>query len=62
MVWTSLEVSSLFGNLRRVYRNPMVSPVNSLKVLDVQNGWEARSQEGPPYFAGHFKVFSSALN
>jgi hypothetical protein len=58
----SLEVSSLFGNLRIVYRNPMVSLVNSLKVLDVQNGWEARAREGPPYFAGHFKAFSRTLS
>ena len=26
-------------------------------MLDVQNGWEARSREGPPYFVGHFKAF-----
>jgi hypothetical protein len=49
-----LEASSLFGTCGEFTETQMVSPINSLKVLDVQNGWEARSREGPPYFAGHF--------
>jgi hypothetical protein len=48
------EASSLFGTCKEFIESQMVSPINSLKVLDVQNGWEARSREGPPYFVGHF--------